>query len=67
MLTDETWLTPAQAADLLRVSYQTIIRHCQRKIFRSFRIGAQWRVSQQSIERFIEAQNPTRFQKQCEQ
>ena len=46
-----------EAADLLRVRYQTVYRMIRDGELHGFRVGRLWRVSTAELERFISADN----------
>ena len=45
--------TPQQAADLLQVSRQTLLRLCRTGELKCSKVGRQWRISDSQIERFM--------------
>ena len=45
--------TPQQAADLLQVSRQTLLRLCRTGELKCSKIGRQWRISDEQISRFM--------------
>ena len=50
---NETLLTPAEAAQRFRVSVDTIRRLLRNKKMRGVRVGGQWRVPEESVQRLF--------------
>jgi len=47
-------LSPAQVAERLQVSTETIRRLCRERQLKAIRIGRQWRIREQDLEEYLD-------------
>lgn len=49
------WLTPEEAALIMRVSKDTIIRQCEQHALKAVKLGSIWRISHRGLQELAEA------------
>lgn len=50
----ERWLTPEEAASLLKLSIKTVRRKLRSQEIRGYRAGVQWRIKPQDIQAYLD-------------
>jgi len=63
----EKLLTLKEVAKELRKSYNTVFRYTKLGFIKAIRIGGQWRITQEELERFKAEGNRSRKEEQHEQ
>jgi excisionase family DNA binding protein len=60
---DERWLTPEDAAGLLKLSIKTVRRKLRSQEIKGYRAGVQWRIKPSDIQAYLE-QNTAAYHEQ---
>lgn len=56
-------LTPEEAAEILRVHPETIMRRLRKGEIPAAKIGKQWRISRKTIDRMLRGEDPREEEK----
>ena len=49
----ENVYTPAEVADILKVSVETVKRHLREGTLKGFKVGTRWRVKESDLKEFM--------------